>query len=207
MSTNLNYLHAQYHVVELRRAGERAQREREAGRAALSDTLRVGDGRMFRVRPLNAGDRDGLARLFARLGPESRYRRFLSPKHELTDRELTYLTDIDHVDHEAVAAVDCSDGSLAGVGRYVRDPRRPCAAEVSLAVADELQRLGIGTALAAQIVARAGASDDMAVLTAFTLRENRAARAIMRQFGFRPRASDGRMIELELRLADRGCEG
>jgi len=205
MSTNLNYLHAQYHVVDLRRAGERAQREREAGRAALSDTLRVGDGRMFRVRPLNAGDRDGLARLFARLGPESRYRRFLSPKHELTDRELTYLTDIDHVDHEAVAAVDCSDGSLAGVGRYVRDPRRPCAADMSLAVADELQRLGIGTALAAQIVARARASD-ITVLTASTLRENRPARAIMRRFGFRPRASEGQVIDLELRLTDRGCE-
>lgn len=206
MSTNLNYLRAQDHTVELRRAGERARREREAVRAAQVDTLGVGGGRVLRLRPLRAGDRDGLARLFGRLGPDSRYRRFLSPKHELTARELTYLTDIDHVDHEAVAAVDCSDGSLAGVGRYVRDPRRPCAADMSLAVADELQRLGIGTALAAQIVARARASD-ITVLTASTLRENRPARAIMRRFGFRPRASEGQVIDLELRLTDRGCEG
>ena len=204
MSTHLNYLRAQHHLAELRQAGDRARRQRDAARMAQVNILRVGGGRVLRLRPLGAGDRDGLARLFARLGPESRYRRFLSSKHELTARELTYLTDIDHVDREAVAAVDCSDESLAGVGRFIRDPRRPCAADVSLEVADELQGLGIGTALASQIVSRARASD-VAVLTAYTLRDNRAARTIMRRFGFRPRASDGHVIELELRLADREC--
>lgn len=200
MSTNLNYLHAQDHMYELRRAGDRARRAREA-RAAQVDILRVDGGRVLQLRPFGAGDRDRLARLFARLGSESRYRRFLSPKHELTAPELTYLTDIDHVDHEAVAAIDCSDGSLAGVGRYIRDPRRRCSADVSLEVADELQRLGIGTALATQLVARAQASD-LAVLTASALRENRAARAIMQRLGFRPRPSHGPVIDLELTLVD-----
>jgi RimJ/RimL family protein N-acetyltransferase len=202
MSTNLSYLHAQNHNYDLRRAGDRARRAREA-RAAQVDILRVDGGRVFQLRRFGVGDRDGLARLFTRLGSESRYRRFLSPKPELTARELTYLTDIDHVDHEAVAAIDCSDGSLAGVARYIRDPKRPCAAEVSLEVADELQRLGIGTALATRLVARAQASD-LAVLTASALRENRAARAIMQRFGFRPKPSRGPVIDLELTLAERG---
>ena len=68
------------------------------------DELILTDGTQLLIRPLSADDRAGLAALFARLTPESRYRRFLSPKHELTPRELTYLTNIDHVSDSFVAA-------------------------------------------------------------------------------------------------------
>ena len=74
------------------------------------DTLVLADGSRLRLRPLGCADRDRLAALFARLSPESRYRRFLSPKPALTARELVYLTDIDRFRHEAVAAVDPRDG-------------------------------------------------------------------------------------------------
>ena len=60
------------------------------------------DGTRFRLRPIGSEDRDGVAALFARLSPESRYRRFLLPKRELTPRELTFLTEIDTIHHEAV---------------------------------------------------------------------------------------------------------
>ena len=78
--------------------------------AAASNALVLADGTRLRFRPIGSGDRDGLAALFARLTPESRRRRFLSPKRELTPRELVYFTDIDHVEHEAIAAVDERDG-------------------------------------------------------------------------------------------------
>ena len=155
--------------------------------------------RELRLRPLGSDDRDGLAALFARLSPESRYRRFLSPKPKLTPRELVYLTDIDRFHHEAVAAVDPRDGSIVGVGRYVRFPDRPSVAEVGFEVADELQSMGIGTALATHIVQHARANG-LALLTAATLWDNRPARAILRRLGFRARASQGSVIELDLEL-------
>ena len=97
------------------------------------------------LRPVHAGDRAGLSALFARLSPKSRYLRFLSPKPSLTSSELTFLSDVDHVNHEAIAAVNEHDGSIVGVARYVRHTDQADAAEVAIEVADAFQRMGIGT--------------------------------------------------------------
>jgi ketosteroid isomerase-like protein/RimJ/RimL family protein N-acetyltransferase len=170
-----------------------------AAPAEATDALVLPDGTQLRLRPICPDDRDGVAALFARLTPESRRRRFLSPKAELTPRELTYLTDIDHVYHEAIAAVDQRDGSIVGVGRYARDADQPRVAEVAVEVADDLQSSGIGTALGICTVRRASANG-FTLLTATTLWENRPARALLKRLGFRARASHGSEIEQELRL-------
>jgi GNAT superfamily N-acetyltransferase len=168
--------------------------------ALTGDVLALAGGTRVALRPIGAGDGDGLAALFARLSPQSRQRRFMSPKRELTRRELTFLTDIDHVRHEAVAAIDPRDGSIVGVARYVRHSNRESAADVAVAVADELHNLGIGTALVKRVVERACANG-FVLLTATTLWENRPARALLRGLGFHARASRGAEIELELALA------
>ena len=144
-----------------------------------------------------------LAGLFARLTPESRHRRFLSPKRELTARELTFFTDIDHLNHEAIAAVDQRDDSIVGVARYVRHADRADVAEVAIEVADAFQRMGIGTALARLTIQRARANG-LTLLTARTLWENRAARGLLRQHGFRARQSHGGEIDYELKLEELG---
>jgi RimJ/RimL family protein N-acetyltransferase len=161
--------------------------------------LVLSDGTRLRFRPLTSDDRDRLAGLFARLSFESRRRRFFTPKPELPPRALAYLTDIDHVGHEAIAAVDESDGSIVGVARYVRLTDRVGVADVAAEVADELQGMGIGTELATRLVERARANC-FTLLTATTLWENRPARALLRRLRFRPRASQGSEIELELAL-------
>ena len=122
-----------------------------------------------------------MATLFARRS-ELRYRRFLSPKPELTPRELAFLTDIDHIHHEAFAAVDQRDGSIVGVCRYAHCADRG-ESDVAGGVADELQNMGIGTALARRTVQRAR-DNGFALLTATTLRENRPARALLRRLDF-----------------------
>ena len=109
------------------------------------------------------------------------------------------MTEIDHVDHEALAAIDPRDGSILGVCRYAREPNRPGVAHIAVAVADELHGLGIGTTLATLIVARARANG-FTLLIGTTLWENRPARALLRGLGFRARGSDGNVIELELEL-------
>jgi RimJ/RimL family protein N-acetyltransferase len=151
------------------------------------------------VRPLEPSDRRRLAALFKRLSPESRRRRFLVPKPELSERELRYLSAVDHHGHEALAAVDRRDGSIVGVARYIRHAGRPTAAEVAVAVADEQQRRGIGTALTRCLIGRARVNG-FDVLTASTLWENRPARVLLRRLGFHARGSEGSVIELELDL-------
>ena len=68
------------------------------------------DGSRVVVRPVRPDDRELLLAGFERLGPESRYQRFLAPMAELTEDDITYLTDVDHHDHEALAAIDAGDG-------------------------------------------------------------------------------------------------
>jgi GNAT superfamily N-acetyltransferase len=178
------------------RSASRAGRTASPGQA---DALVLGDGTRLRLRPVGPHDRDGLAKLFARLGPESRYRRFLSPKRELTPGELAALTDVDHMYDEAIAAVDQRDGSIVAVGHYAHDTDRVGSASVAVVVADELQSMGIGTALARCTVQRARANG-FALLSATTLWENRPARALLRRLGFRACSSQGGVIELELPL-------
>jgi len=153
----------------------------------------------FSLRPLCVSDREALRTLFARLSPESRRRRFLTPKSELSERELTYLTDVDRVRHEALAAIDSRDGSIVGVARYVRWPERAGAADTAIEVADDLQRNGIGLMLTEALIRRAR-ENGIDVLTATTLWENRAARALARRVGFRARSSTRSDIDLELQL-------
>ena len=66
----------------------------------------------------------------------------------MTARALAHPTDIDHVRHEAIAAVDQRDGSIVGIARYVRVTDRIGAADEAVEVADELHSMGIGTELA-----------------------------------------------------------
>src|SRR5207248_500410 len=134
---------------------------------------------------------------------ESRRRRFLSPKPELTPRELAHFTDIDHRRHEAFAAIDERDGSIVAVGRYVQDPRRPEAADVAVEVADDLQGMGIGTTLMRRIV-QSATDQGYAWLTATTLWDNHPSRRLLRRLEFRALASRGREIELARKLSQNG---
>jgi RimJ/RimL family protein N-acetyltransferase len=151
------------------------------------------------IRPLEPSDRAGVAALFKRLSPESRRQRFLGPKPTLSERELTYLTTVDHRWHEALVAVDRRDGTIIGVARYVCITDRPDAADGAVAVADEHHGRGIGTVLVRCLIARARVNG-FSVLTATTLWENRRARALLRGTGFQARGSHGAVIELELEL-------
>ena len=106
------------------------------------------EGERLAVRPLEVTDRDAFAALFDRLSPDSRFRRFHGPKPVLAPRELTYLTDVDHLRHEALAAIDKRDGSIVGVSRYVARVEEPQVADLAIEVADDMQGIGIGTLLA-----------------------------------------------------------
>jgi L-amino acid N-acyltransferase YncA len=158
------------------------------------------DGTVIRIEPLRRGDRSAVTELFARLSPESRLRRFLSPKASLSEREVTFLSDVGRTERAAMVAVDVRDGSVLGIARYAEHHDRPGVADTAVAVADEAQRQGIGTALMLRLIACAR-SNGFHQLTATTLWENRPARALMRSTGFQARGSAGAEIELALELS------
>jgi RimJ/RimL family protein N-acetyltransferase len=169
---------------------------------ALSDPLPASATRArFSLRPLCGSDRDAFRALFLRLGPESRHRRYFTGKPELSARELAYLTDVDHLRHEALAAIDRREGLIVGVARYVSWPGRVGVADVAIEIADDCQGIGIGWMLAEALIRRAR-SNGINVLTATALWENRAALALARRAGFRARSSAGNEVELELLLLE-----
>lgn len=93
--------------------------------------------------------------LYHELSELSRQRRFLAPTEDLSDEDLGYLTDIDHVRHEALIALDPERERAVGIARYVRVPRDREAGELAVEVVDDWHRRGLGTALLAQLSERA----------------------------------------------------
>jgi RimJ/RimL family protein N-acetyltransferase len=166
--------------------------------ALPTDKLVLADGMHLRLRDVDSRDRDGFAAFFYRLSPASRLSRFLSPKRELTPREIDYFTDIDQFHHCAIAAVE-ERGSIVAISRYVAHPDDPSGrAELAMEVADELQAKGIGAALAHRTVQRAR-TNGFNGLTATISWDNQSARRLLERLGFNGRASRG-TIEYELQL-------
>ena len=158
--------------------------------------LVLADGARLGVRPISADDRDAFSTWFGRLTPESRRRRFHGPKPRLSDRELTYLTDVDHVSHTALVAVDAS-GELIGEARYATACAYDRTADFAVTVADDWQGHGIGTRLGTRVI-EAARANGITRLTAITLWENDAAIALLRRLGFRRTGYDGGAIEYAL---------
>jgi RimJ/RimL family protein N-acetyltransferase len=159
--------------------------------------MTLADGARLRVRPIVAADREPLADAFHRLSDRSRRQRFLAPKPRLSARELDYLTDVDHVSHEALVAV-ADDGAIVGVSRYAAWRGHDDVAELAVVVADDLHGRGIGGALADRIV-REARCNGIARLTAATLWGNRPAFAVLKGLGFRIH-EHGPVVELALDL-------
>ena len=130
-------------------------------------TLR--DGSTVLIRPIGPGDRWTLKRGFRRLSDDSRYSRFLAPMPRLSASMLTYLTDVDHHDHEALVAFDERSGDGVGVARYVRTGGS--TAEAAVTVVDDWQGRGLGTALTSLLAERA-LEEGIDRFTALLLAEN-----------------------------------
>jgi GNAT superfamily N-acetyltransferase len=136
---------------------------------------------------------------FEHLGPESRYRRFLTPMHELDEKTLRYMTDLDHRDHEAMIALDES-GEGVGVARYVRNNARPDTAEVAVTVVDGWQGRGLGTLLLQAISARAR-DEGVRTFTALMLASNHEMMDLFEHLGpVRIVGRAGGTVEIEVAI-------
>jgi len=171
----------------------------------IAQRVRTRDGAELVIRPIQPDDKRLIAEGFERLSPESRYRRFFRPLDRLTERDLAYLTEIDHTDHEALAAIDPESGELVGVARYVRGAE-PQLAEVSVVVGDPWQRRGVATALLERLVERARDAQ-ITHFVALVLDENVEAISLFEHRvpgRARPRRSASGHLELLIELPEPG---
>jgi RimJ/RimL family protein N-acetyltransferase len=169
-------------------AWRRARQARSAAVAAAVDAATASsqvvlrDGSAVLIRPVREADAPLLADGFARLSERSRRQRFLGRKNTLTDADLRYFTDVDHHDHEALAAIDHVRGGGVGIARYVRDRENPAAAEIAVTVADDWQGRGLGTELLAGLSERAR-QEGIGRFTAVVAADNAAVAGLLRSSG------------------------
>jgi acetyl coenzyme A synthetase (ADP forming)-like protein len=162
---------------------------------ALDVILR--DGSTLRLRPPGAADADALLALFQGLSTESLHLRFHGIP-ALTPALVERLLDPDWAERGALIGTLDADGRerVVAVATYDR-LRDPAKAEVSFAVADDLQGRGIGTRLLEQLAAIAG-SHGVERFVALVLPGNVAMLRVFSDAGFEiVRRLDPEMYELE----------
>jgi len=143
------------------------------------------DGSSIRIRAIRADDKERLLRHFESMSPRSIYQRFFGYKRALSAADLVRFTELDFVDHAALAAAlgEGTQERFIGVGRYARI-HGDRQAEVAFAVADEFQGRGVGTLLLEHLgrVARAAG---VAEFSADVLGDNRQMLEVFERSGFR----------------------
>jgi GNAT superfamily N-acetyltransferase len=163
--------------------------------------LTLRDGRVVDVRPLERGDREGLAAAVRRLSDQTRYLRFATAKPRLTKRELDFLVDVDHHRHEAIVAIDPTTRRGVAAVRYIQLTAEPDVAEIAATVTDDWQGRGLGTALLAQLAARAR-DEGYTAFRASVLASNQRSIGMLLAAGFAPLPSGGVLREYELALVE-----
>jgi GNAT superfamily N-acetyltransferase len=169
--------------------------------SACAERFELRDGSEVWIRPIEGADKKLLAEAFDHLSAESRYRRFLHTVKKLRPRDLEYLTEVDHHDHEALVALDES-GEIVAVARYIRSGSELKEAEFAIAVTDDWQGRGLGTELLLQLIARARI-EGVRRFTATVLSDNREVLEFVDHLVplLSSRSSNG-MTELEMPLPE-----
>ncbi|HYB88181.1 MAG TPA: GNAT family protein [Streptosporangiaceae bacterium] len=171
--------------------------------AAQGKRVVLRDGSKVVIRQVQPADAPLLADGFARLSPQSRRMRFLARKDQLSAAELRYFTDIDHHDHEALAALDPAGGRGVGIARYVRDAGDAHAAEIAVTIVDDWQGRGLGTELLTRLSARAR-SEGIHRFTALVADDNRAMAGLLRNMSANLVGRNPGTVEYEVTLMPSG---
>jgi acetyltransferase len=168
------------------------------------DRIRIA-GTEITVRTLHPEDR-AIEEAFVRdLSPTSRYLRFHSALPALTPAMTERFLNLDYPDQMAlIASIPDGDGERQiAVARWAR-PQGETAADLGIAVADDWQGKGLGTALLKRLLELAAVAG-IEQITANVLYENQRMRALARDLGFRlaPHQDDPHTLLLTRSARDR----
>lgn len=114
------------------------------------------DGSNITIRPIRPEDAAIEQEFFRKLSAQSRYFRFMQRLNELTKDMLIRFTQLDYSRELALIAVTDIDGeeTEVGVARYTTNPDgKSC--EFAVVIADQWQRLGIGSRLMRALISSA----------------------------------------------------
>lgn len=170
--------------------------------AEMPCLVELSSGDRVWVRPIEPEDDEELQTAFRLLSDLSRYRRFFTGMSRLSDSMVRTLTDVDHLDHEALVALPARDSpTIAGVARFIRVPDLQATADLAITVADEWHRRGMGTALLRLLSERAS-QVGITRFTVDTLAENRAVLALITAAGGVRTGTTGSAITARIEVVD-----
>ena len=148
------------------------------------------DDTRLSLRPILPSDREKYTDALASLSNESRYRRFFTYA-PLSQRMISYLVDLDYVDHFAWVGspIDDPEGTVVASARYVRTHESPTTAEVAFEVDEHYQGRGIATFLLGALAVPAR-ENGIEQFLANVLSDNRSMRTVFDKVGARWRRGD-----------------
>jgi RimJ/RimL family protein N-acetyltransferase len=188
------------HDTEEEAEAAAAAYERGLARQDTGEYVLLSDGSEVLVRPVRPEDKPLFVAGWSQLSDASVYTRFLASRPSLSVDELAFFTEIDHVDHEAIGALDPATGNGVGVARYVRERDRPHAAEAAVVVVDEWQHRGLGGKLLRRLCARA-TEHRIRVFTASLFASNDSMLALFDRLGeVTVTRRDGPTLEIDVEL-------
>jgi ribosomal protein S18 acetylase RimI-like enzyme len=147
--------------------------------------LELQDGTKVHVRPIVPEDEPLLIDAVAAMSERTVYFRFFSPLKRLPDALAHRLAVVDYEDRFAlVGTTHRPDGKerIVGVARYDR-VQHTDVAETAVAVVDEFQRRGLGSALLT-ILAKVALDHGIKTFTLIVLPENQQMLGLLRRMGW-----------------------
>jgi RimJ/RimL family protein N-acetyltransferase len=163
----------------------------------------LSDGTEIMVRAIRPEDRASLIEAFQGLDREAVYRRFFSPKKELTEGELKQLTDVDFANVIAlVTTTQTSEGeTLIAGGRYaVDDPKNPRSAELAFLTGEAYRGRGIASILLKHLT-RLAKDAGLKRFEAEVLAQNQPMLAVFKKSGLAIRQKrEGDVVHVTLAL-------
>jgi RimJ/RimL family protein N-acetyltransferase len=161
------------------------------------------DGTRVTVRAIRPGDAPSILEAFGNLDRESVYRRFFSPKRELSSAELKQLTEVDFDQVVALVATIRQPGveTLLGGARYAVEPgEAPQSAELAFLTGEAHRGRGIASLLLrslAELAREAG----LLRFEADVLAENQSMLNVFRRTGMKmEQHREGNVVHVTLSL-------
>ena len=151
--------------------------------------LELTDGTKVHVRPIIPEDEPLLHEAVAAMSERTVYFRFFSPLKRMPDALAHRLAVVDYNDRFALVATTHKPGAkerIVGVARYDRVPGTEVA-ETAVAVVDEFQRRGLGSALMT-LLGKVACEHRIKTFTLIVLPENQQMLGLLRKMGWIHRA-------------------
>ena len=147
--------------------------------------LELTDGTKVHVRPIVPEDEPLLIEAVAAMSERTVYFRFFSPLKRLPDALAHRLAVVDYNDRFAIVGTTHKPGGkerIVGVARYDRAADTDVA-ETAVAVVDEFQRRGLGSALLT-ILGKVAHEHGIKTFTLIVLPENQQMLGLLRKMGW-----------------------